>query len=124
MNERSNMKVDLFRKTGALVDEYSKTGPKWAELMLIDLGLNLVFHLGPEETVKHLRQAGRYSITDLRRAVFTCVWRYWQDRHGSNKAAFIRFVQQLNKEMPTGLYVGPKKHASTDSLRKYLTESA
>jgi len=66
MNERSNMKVDLFRKTGALVDEYSKTGPKWAELILIHLCLNLVVHLGPEATVKHLRQAGRYSITDLR----------------------------------------------------------
>jgi hypothetical protein len=101
-----------------------KTGPEGVELLLKHLCLNLGFELGPEETMKHLRQAARYPITDLRRAIFTCFWQYWQGRHGNNEAAFIRFIQQLNKDLPTGLYVGPKKHASKESLRKYLTESA
>jgi hypothetical protein len=124
MNKKSNPEVELFLKTRALVGEYLKTGPEGVELLLKHLCLNLGFELGPEETTKHLRLAGRYSITDLRRALFTCFWQQWQDRNGNNKAAFIRFIQQLNKDLPTGLYIGPKKHASTDSLRKYLTESA
>jgi hypothetical protein len=124
MNKESNVKVGLFRKTEALVGEYLKTGPEGVELLLEHLCLNLGFELGPEETMRHLRQAARYPITDLRRAIFTCFWQYWQGRYGNNKAAFIRFIQQLNKNLPTGLYVGPKKHASTESLRKYLAESA
>ena len=108
----------------ALVGEYLKTGPEAVQLLLKHLCLNLGVELGPEETMKHLRLAGRYPITDLRRAIFTCFWRAWKDRYGNNKAAFIRSVQQLNKALPPGLYIGPKKHASTESLRKYLTESA
>jgi hypothetical protein len=123
MTKESNLEAELFRKTGSLVGEYLKTGPKGAELMLIHLCLRLSFQVGPDETMKHLRHASRYPISDLRRALFSWVWRKWRDRHGNNKAAFIRYIQQQNKALPAGQYIGPNKHASAESLRKYLAGS-
>jgi len=120
MNKKSDPGVELFSKTQALVGEYLKTGPKGAELMLIHLCVALSFEVGADETMKYLRQAARYPASELRRFVFTSVWRVWQAAHGDNKAAFIRYIQQKNKELPAGLHIGPNRHASAESLRKYL----
>jgi hypothetical protein len=120
VNKKNNPEPELFLKTMALVGEYLKTGPEGVQLLLKHLCLNLGVELGPEETMKHLRLAGRYPITDLRRAIFTCFWQRWQNGNDNNKAAFIRYIQQLNKALPGGLYIEPKKNASADSLRKYL----
>jgi hypothetical protein len=63
VNKKNNPEPELFLKTMALVGEYLKTGPEGVQLLLKHLCLNLGVELGPEETMKHLRLAGRYPIT-------------------------------------------------------------